>query len=221
MRSSIGVALGQQAPAPQRNPHGAKVAGADGHQAHVRCDARGSTGRPSGVDRGVPMQQPSSGNWFANATSSTPGIASSASTSRRWKGTRLSRHRRRWCPGTLRTKVRTSIGVEARRDAGEIPEVDDQDRAHRQQPEGERDFGDDERSRQAPAARAGRGPRAVAEHVGRRGPRRLPERREARQRARETRRAQREERAPSSPRAISSGARQIVRGHRHDGRASA
>ena len=144
------------------------------------------------------MQQPSSGNWFANATSSTPGIACIASTSLRCRGTRL--------PGSVGDRSRHAedegqdvIGVEAGRCAGEIPEVDDQDRADREQRERERDFGDDERLRHAPAARSGRRPRTVAEHVGRRRPRRLPERREAGQaRSRRTPRPARTA-EPSSP----------------------
>ena len=63
---------------------------------------------------GAPKQQPSSGNWFVNATSSVPAIASMASTSRRWNGDALSRHRCAMVPGTLTVKVRTLIGIEAR-----------------------------------------------------------------------------------------------------------
>ena len=60
----------------------------------------------------APRQHPSSGNWFAKATASTPAMACNDSTSRRWSGIALAA-RQRWGggtagePGVLVTNVKT------------------------------------------------------------------------------------------------------------------
>jgi hypothetical protein len=70
-------------------------------------------------------------------------------------------------------------GIEACGRSREATEVHQQHTAARQEHERERDLGDDDPLRRASGAGARRPSRALAEHIGRRGFRRLPQRRQA------------------------------------------
>ena len=82
---------------------------------------------------------------------------------------------------------------QARRDARDVSEVQHEDAARGEHGERQRDFGDDERARQAAAARAGCCANAFAERVGGSCPHGLPQWRETRERAGHDGRAEREQ----------------------------
>ena len=141
----------------------------------------------------VPPQQTGRGSWFANAAPVTPGVCRSASINRSCSARRASANRLLFgapflgapCLGRDDAARQDelerdqAVGVEAQRHASQIPQMDDEDGRRRQEREGEGDFGDDERLRQAPRRRGGRRAHAFGEHGVRRRAHRLPERGEA------------------------------------------
>ena len=165
----------------------------------VKADAlhRLGTGRPAlRVERGAEAAAGKRSLARQAPRSVTPGIASSADVNRFWNWSRSAVSL--LGSATVSLERQQVIGIEARRHPAQVDQVRDEDPARREQREGERDLGDDERLREASRPRARRGADAVAQHVGRRGPHRLPERREAGEHARQRARRHRQRAAPSS-----------------------
>ena len=106
---------------------------------------------------GVSPQKGPAGSWLANAAPVTPGVCRSASINRACSARRRSAAFL-GCAGASRqgeVERDEAVGVEAQRHAFEIAHVNDENGRRRQEREGERDFGDDERLRQALRRRGG------------------------------------------------------------------
>ena len=108
------------------------------------------------------------GSWLANETPVTPGVCRNASINRACSANRCSANRLRSADrasaesrgsgvrlGRVSLERDDVVRVEPHRHAAQVAQVDDENGRRRQEREGEGDFGDDERLRQAPRRRAG------------------------------------------------------------------
>ena len=183
-RIFAGVGLGEEPSATQRNPRRSKVSGVDDHVAGAldgfRFDRMAfSNDRRRQAAAGE--RQPVRNAGVDDAGNRAHGLDQP-----------LLRCEARGIVGRRRVGDRDRerqqvIGLESGRDAREAPQIEDQRAADREQRERQRDLGDDQRLREPANACAGRRADAGAQDLDRRGPRRLPERRDAADDARDDR----------------------------------